>query len=169
MQITSDISQAIFTLTDLKGNTFGQGQGYNYIFNNVPAGDYILSFSSADPRLFIPPPSKNITIATKQRSELKVSYEKMGRLTIGSNVDHFQVSIKSKAEAEKVVHESITSRSLTIYLPEGHYSIIYEPLASGASAPKPTDVVIKSTSPANCLSILSIGFSFCGSSGFQRI
>lgn len=147
LQITTDISQALFTLVDMKGNTFGQGQGYKYVFENVPKGEYILSFSSADPRLFIPPPPKDIVIEGKHRNEINVVYEKMGRLTIGSNVDSFQVLIKPQKDTQKARHETITGRSSNIYLPEGHYSIFYEPLAPGASTPKPTDVAIRSTSP----------------------
>jgi formylglycine-generating enzyme required for sulfatase activity len=147
LQITSDISQALYTLSDMNGNVFGQGQGYSFIFPNLPAGSYTLSFSSADPRLFIPPPSENIAIKKNQKSEIKVAYEKMGRLTIGSNVDNFQVKIKPKGDNEKILQEEITGRSINIYLPEGHYSIIYEPLTPESSAPKPTEVDIRSTSP----------------------
>lgn len=147
LQITSDISQALFTLTDQNGHVLDQGQGYSYTFNNVPAGEYILNFSSADPRLFIPPPSKNIAIIAKQRNEIKVTYEKMGRLTIGSNVEEFKVSIKSQSNPQKVHQETIKNRSLTLYLPEGPYTVIFEPLTEESSPLKPADVAIRSTSP----------------------
>lgn len=147
LQVISDIPQALFTLVDQKGQTIGQGQGYSYLFNNLHAGQYELRFSSADPRLFIPPQSKEVTITGFNKTEVKVVYEKMGRLTIGSNVDQFNVVIKPRNEEQEERRETISGRSKSLYLPEGQYTIIYEPLAPGASPPRPSETSIRSTAP----------------------
>lgn len=147
LQVTTDIPQALFTLVDQKGITVGQGQGYSYQFKNLSSGLYELRFSSADPRLFIPPPAKEVMIEKFRTAEVKVNFEKMGRLTIGSNVDLFKVTIKPQKNDQPSRQETISARSMSIYLPEGHYTVSYEPLAPGAAAPKPTDISIRSTAP----------------------
>jgi len=147
LQITADISQAIYTLYDQSSAIYAQGQGYSYLFDYLPEGNYQIKFSSADPRLFVPPADKEISIKKMQKLEIEVEYEKMGRLTIGSNIDTFKVMIKPQDSDQPSLNKTVTNKSQNFYLSEGLYQVIFEPLEPGGVISKPYSVSIRSTAP----------------------
>lgn len=62
LQIISDSSQAHFTLKTEQGAIIGQGKGFNYTFNNLNPGHYILQFASSDVNLVPTVPSQHVII-----------------------------------------------------------------------------------------------------------
>jgi len=156
LHITSDISQAIYTLFDQSGLIYAQGQGYTHLFENLPVGTYQLNFSSADPRLFIPPSDQTVTVTKEEKVEVEAVYKKMGRLTIGSNIDSFKVTIQPQDKRQKILNELITNKSQNFYLTEGSYRIIYEPLAPNSLTPKSHSVLVRSTAPQTIYGAYSV-------------
>lgn len=147
LQIYSNVSQALYTIFDKNGGIYTQGQGSSHLFEQVPEGEYTIKFSSADPRLFIPPQDQSVIISKSKKSDVRVEYQKKGRVTIGSNVDLFKVQIQSTNENHPTLYKIVHNKSQSYYLPEGQYQISFEPLAEGTTAPKPSIITIRSTEP----------------------
>ena len=156
LQVTSNTPQSIYTLFDQAGLVYAQGQGDSFLFEHLPQGYYQLNFSSADPRLFVPPTSQMITIHDKKQALSNAIYKKMGRLTVGSNLDAFKVTIQSQENNETNITKQIIGKSQYFYLEEGDYRIIYEPLTFDGPAVKSHKVTIKSTAPQTVYSAYQI-------------
>lgn len=144
--VTSDSSQALYTLETEKKAVLGQGQGFSYEFKDLDPGNYILRFSNTDPNLSTDPTTRQIHINDNQNSSVQVSYRKSGRLTIHST-EHFRVSIRSKRDNQEVVNEILKERSQRFHLPEGQYTLTYQD-PTGVNPPsKPIDVAIRLSLP----------------------
>lgn len=147
LEVTTDISQGIYTLKNQKGETVSQGQGPSYTFLQLPPGTYTLEFSSADPRLFVPPAPQTIDVEPIKKSQIKTKYKKMGLLTVGSNLDQYQLKIVNENNENQIKVEKVTERSKNIYLEEGDYTITFEPPPITISPSQSFKVHVKSTSP----------------------
>lgn len=100
LQVITDSSQALFTLTTEKGAIIGQGQGYNYTFKDLNSGNYILQFSSSDPNLIPDSPSQQILVNNNQKAEIKATYRKLERNSPVPNPDTLKVTPEKKKENE---------------------------------------------------------------------
>ena len=126
LQVTTDSSQALFTLESESGAILGEGKGYSYTFKDLEPGDYILSFSTSDSTL-APPQAERMMVSSNQNAQFKASYQKLGSLTIISQ-EHLQITIQSALDKKEVVNETLNNRSHTFNLPEGHYLLFYQSL-----------------------------------------
>jgi formylglycine-generating enzyme required for sulfatase activity len=76
LQVLSDSSQALFTLTTEGGAIIGKGKGYHYTFNDLEAGHYLLQFSNSDPHLIPTQSTQQIDVRDNQKTQIKISYRK---------------------------------------------------------------------------------------------
>jgi hypothetical protein len=147
LEITSDSSQARFTLTAEGGAIIGEGKGYHYTFKDLNAGRYVLQFSSADPNLAPIHSSQEIFVNNNQTVHVKIEYRKWGDLIINSN-GNFQLLLRSVRTSQDVVHETITASTQQIFhLPEGHYTLTYYSLTDKQIAAKTLDINIRAAYP----------------------
>ncbi len=147
LDISTDLSQAIFTLLTEEGQEVGQGRGSHYTFSNLDPGYYILQFSSTDTQLFAAPSDQKIFIAPNQQAKVDVNYQKSGRLTVSSNLDLFSVTIESENSQVKPLKENVSNRSKSLVLPEGRYWVTFDSLTPEIPSSKRQAITIKSTSP----------------------
>lgn len=147
LQVITDTSEAIFTLAKEHENFSQKGQGYNYTFDNLDTGYYLINFSSSNNQLFTPPPQQRVFVSYNQNSQIRANYRKSGRITFSSNVDHFTVTIYPLDNKQPPYKEEITTRSRSIYLSEGKYQISYDPLTPGSKTLQPVEVNIKANFP----------------------
>ncbi len=145
VDITSDSSQALFTLTAEGGAVIGQGKGYNYTFKDLNSGRYVVQFSSSDPNLAPIHPSQEIFV-NNQTVQIKVAYRKLGRLTINSN-SNLQLTIRSLKNPQDVLNETLTIPTQIFRLPEGHYTLTYYSLTDKQIASKTLDINIRAAYP----------------------
>lgn len=148
IQVITDTPEASFTLNQENGQVIGQGSGLDYTFSNLDPGYYVIQFSSPDPQFFTAPAPQRALITSNQTIQVKAAYQKSGLLTISSNVDAFQVTIRP-ANLEKEGIRKEIKRTDTLFLPEGHYLITYEPLTPDSSPAKPLEVYVQASYPQN--------------------
>lgn len=143
LQITSDTSTALFTLTTESGTVVGQGKGYSYTFTDLDPGNYLLNFTSSDPDLVADPASQQVSVNDDQIPQIKTHYTKLGRLIINSQKS-IQMTLQSKKTKETVLQETLSPASQTFRLPEGDYLLNYQLLQTDHLAnPKPLEIKIR--------------------------
>ncbi len=76
LEIITNESEALFTLSVNGGGVIGQGRGTRYLFRDLNEGSYLLNFSSTDPLISPVEPRKNIEIKNNKTIEIYVSYTK---------------------------------------------------------------------------------------------
>ena len=143
LKISTNTSQAFFTLSNQQGEIIGQGQGLNYTFNQLTPNTYTITYTSSDPQSFTPPAPQKIIINANAPNQLQVNYLKTGRLIVSSNVAKFTILIHPYDRTRKEYRERITNRNQTLYLPEGRYKISYEPIDSNEASIPPQEVDIR--------------------------
>jgi formylglycine-generating enzyme required for sulfatase activity len=146
LQIIADTSQGIFTLTTESGAIIGEGQGFNYTFKDLNQGNYLLRFSSADPNLAPEIHSQQISVKDNQNTQIKMTYGKVGRLTIHSK-GNFQITLLSAKDQKEAFQGRLTDASQSLHLPEGHYILSYQSLTGNQEISKPIDINIRSAFP----------------------
>lgn len=146
LEVTADTPQAIFTLTTEKGAIMGQGHGYSYTFKDLQSGPYTLRFSSSDPNFVPANSSQQVQIHDNQDTQLKISYQKLGRLTINTTAN-LKLTIQSLEGEQEVLKETLTTRTQTFRLSEGRYLITYQPLVGDQASSQSIKITIHSTSP----------------------
>ncbi len=149
LKVSTDIPEAIYTLTTPDGNLIGQGKGQNYIFKDLKPGFYIITFSGENPPYSSAPSPQKIFVDTDKQNQVEANYKKEGRIVVSSNVENYTVFIESHDNKQKSSRQSIANRTQTISLPEGHYRIFYEPLKAGEKPLGPLEVNVKSLSTQN--------------------
>lgn len=150
LKVTTNTDEALFNLMLEDGTVLEQGRGQSYLFNNLNPGYYLIDFSSPNLKLLIPPARQKVLVPYNQTADIQVNYQKFGQITISSNVEHFKVSIRPHGGGQwKAREEEVVNNSLPIYLPEGRYSITYEPLTPQATPLKPVDINVKASFPQN--------------------
>lgn len=156
LEILTDTPEATFSLTREDGTIIQQGSGTSYVFNQLSPGYYIVQFSSPDPTRFTPPKPKKILVSYNQKAQIRVNYQKTGKLTISSNSRRFQVIIRSYDTQQVVREENIQNYAQSVDLPEGRYLIIYEPLTPDSTPSKPLEVFVKASTPQQVYSSYSL-------------
>jgi formylglycine-generating enzyme required for sulfatase activity len=149
LQVNTNISEALFSLSRLDGSALGQGQGRHYTFVDLEAGTYLLNFSSLNPHLFTPPDPHTITIGYNQHAKIQVEYKKSGQVTINSNIERFPISIWSYQTQQALYQNQEIIRSHTFYLPEGQYRITYHSLNPTDLPIDPIDINVSAEAPQN--------------------
>lgn len=139
LEIISDNPQALFTLMSNGGALIGQGKGYRYTFKELNAGAYFIQFSSSDPSLVPTQPNQFITIDNNKKSDIHISYQKMGSLVINTQ-ESLQVMIRSDDEQQGPINKKVVPPSQTFRLADGHYTVTYQ---SAQNPPKTIDIDIR--------------------------
>lgn len=156
LQVTTDSSQALFTLATQEGIVIGQGQGFNHTFKDLNPGMYILRSSNSDPTLVPSIPSQQVVIR-HQEVQLKISFQRLGTLTINSE-GKVQFNLQSVKDRQILVSEVLEKPSQTYNLPEGRYLLSYLSLTGGQQLSKTMEINIRSAYP----SIISLPLASAG-------
>lgn len=77
IQIISDDSQALFILLTEANVVVGQGKGLNYTFSQLPAGNYLVKFASADARFIPEIGAQQVVVKDNQTLTLKIAYRQI--------------------------------------------------------------------------------------------
>lgn len=148
LNVITDLPQATFILKTVQGEPVGQSQGSNYTFQDLPEGNYEITFSSTDPKLYIAPPAQKVYVPLNQSEHIKVAYLRRGSLNLNGNLDHFHVKIKS-LNSDETVQADISHLNRQIYLPEGKYMIASDTVTPDGRILRPVEVEVRTTSPQN--------------------
>lgn len=159
IQVLTDTPESTFNLTREDGTVLSKGKGSSYTFSNLESGYYNISFSSVDSKAFSSPPTERIFVSNNQTAKVKVNYKRLGRVILSSNVDKFTVTIRNMDTQQDPQREEIVTRSRSLYLPEGKYSISYDPIVQGPGEVPlgPVEVTIKPFSTQNVYLTYSSG------------
>lgn len=144
LQVTTDNSQALFTLATENESIIGQGQGYSYPFTDLAPGRYLLNATSSNSHLFAHPPSQQITIRDNRTSKINVHYQPIGRLTIHSK-ENFQITIQSTQDKKIILQETISAPLHTLQVPNGRYILTYRSLTHPHAQFKPIEITVCAT------------------------
>lgn len=144
LEIISDSSQALFTLTTNGGAIIGQGKGYRYTFKDLNAGAYMVQFSSSDPNLAPLQSNQFVDVTNNNKAEIQISYRKLGSVVINTQ-DRLQVTIQPDKQGQESFTKTITPPSQTLRIPEGHYLLSYQSLTHSQTHSQSIDLNIHST------------------------
>jgi formylglycine-generating enzyme required for sulfatase activity len=112
LQILSDSSQALFTLTTESGAIIGQGGGYYYIFKDLNPGYYVVQFSSSDPQLIPANSFQQVFVNNNQKTEIKIAYRKKPKPELLPTAEKEET--KKRQSGIKVV-ANLTDAGFTLY------------------------------------------------------
>lgn len=145
LHVKTNLSDAIFTLENEQSNMKWSGYGKDYTFQNIPAGNYTLEFSSKNPQFIIAPKQEQLTI-NKPKNEIEALYQKAGKLIIYTDVNHAKVNLTSLENRNVVFNEEIFDGRLIKSLPEGRYLLKLEPVNEKKKAftPKTQEIKVES-------------------------
>ncbi len=80
VQVVTDTSTALFTLTTESGAVIGQGLGYTYTFTDLDPGNYLLNFTNSNPDLIAEPTSQQVSVSDNQTPQVKAHYKKKANI-----------------------------------------------------------------------------------------
>lgn len=155
LYVKANIPEAIFILNAISGSQIWKGEGKEYMFTDIPAGMYRLSFSTQNPDYFIPPKEMKITLKDKENKKIDVSFQIAGKLTIHTNIDRSNAIIQEIGGSKKNYHDTITNHTKNFSLPEGRYKVTLSTLKEdkGTTAelypPEPVEVTIRPLTDEN--------------------
>lgn len=149
LHVTSNASDAIFLLKMQKGSKAWKGEGREYTFQGIPAGTYVLSFTTNEPDFFTPPAEMRMTLAEMENKEINAVFQLKGKLVIKSNIDRTRITVQEYGTRRQVLQENIQGHTTTLSLPAGRYRIVVAPLEGNTSdvleytTPEPVEVDLK--------------------------
>ena len=144
LRLTANIPEAIYILRKSDNSQAWRGGGSEFIFKELKAGSYILTFTSENPGIFIPPDEMQFTLSDFENKEINTAYHLAGSLIIHANIDKSTVNIKNLNGLGQTLKEEI-NRTKTLTLPEGRYRLVFESPKNGKESkpPEPIDVEIQ--------------------------
>lgn len=146
LKVSANIPQAIFILRTSNNSRVWKGEGRDFMFKGLPAGSYILTFSSRDPQHFIPPKDMRIYISETLNKAIKVTYQLAGQVNITTDMDRSRVTLQQMTGNRQTFREEIPGRSRLFTLPEGRYKLTLQPLNvrdSKIKSPEPIEFEIQ--------------------------
>ncbi len=149
LEVVTDVPQATFTITNSSGVVVGQGQGTDKAFQDLDSGYYNITFSSADPQLYVPPPPQNVFVPVSQSARVQVTYSKSGKVNISSDLPKYKVTVQSIDNSKSSIETEVTNHNTQIYLPEGAYTIQFEAPSYDTNQQKTIELVAQAISPQN--------------------
>ena len=147
LQLSANITQAIFILLDKSGKELRRAQGYHATFDDLNPGSYELRFSSSDPALFPPPPSQQVLIEPGQPNKVEVNFEKLGRLNLIGGAPPFLITIMSTEQNGFSLQHTSQEHSTNLYLPEGTYDVSIRGQSPEESTEEPLLVKVRNHIP----------------------
>jgi formylglycine-generating enzyme required for sulfatase activity len=130
LSVESNSDNALYTLENKETKQTWQGSGTNYAFRGIPAGEYVLSFSSNQNDYLLAPPAQTIKVDGRL-NPLKAIYQVTGKLIIKSSDPKAFVTIVSKSSANATIKEDLNNTEKSYQLPEGDYQIIINQSSPG--------------------------------------
>jgi formylglycine-generating enzyme required for sulfatase activity len=152
LRITTNVPEAIFSLTSQSDFRVWQGEGREYTFTDIPPGMYKISFSTRDPQYFVPPKEMKFYLGDRENKELKANFQMVGKLTIKTNIDRSRINIQEIGGLQKRYQDNIYNYSKDFALPEGRYRITLSSISEDKSttvnfqSPDPVEINLKALS-----------------------
>lgn len=149
LHVVANVPEAIFLLRTPKSSQAWKGEGREFTFKGLQAGNYILSSSTSDPDYYIPPKEIKIYLSEVESKLLKVNFQLAGRLIVKTNVNHSNVSIQEIGGSQKHYQDVIVNHSRSFTLPEGRYRVSITQVEPSISAalkfypPDPVEISVK--------------------------
>jgi len=123
LAVTTNVPAARFFLERLGEKRKWKGKGREYTFDQLCAGNYLLSFGSEDP-FFLPAEPKLIQLREEPVS-IDVTFATLGKLKIMTNIDTAEAMIKDIDNEGKEKKITVSQGIAVIYLPKGDYRVSF--------------------------------------------
>lgn len=135
--VTTNISDALFTLQNDDSRATFKGKGMKYAFEKLPGGKYTLTFTNPPGQKYATPEPMHLTILGDQNLNVKVNYSYNGKLIVKSETAvQGSLTINEIGGSGKVYHEEFKGTELNKELPEGVYRASFDESSLSKFTPK---------------------------------
>lgn len=114
LHVTTNLPEAIFTLTAEKGSGTWQGRGQDYTFTQVPPGRYWLTFESTNPNYTAPEKMNVVINPIGEGAQVNASYQHKNFLAPQIPLAPQKIPLKESEKNELVVVSNTQDASFTV-------------------------------------------------------
>lgn len=154
VRVQTGTTKAQFTLYNQETGENFFGEGTNYLFEQLSPADYLLSFEAESSANYLLPEPIAFILTEERDLSFAVSYQKMSRLLLSTNLPHAPFRLYSLDRKEDLGVRKMEGREYEIALPEGEYEVSFLPfkreettLSHRGSEPEPRRIFLESERP----------------------